>query len=123
MNKLFENKFKEKNIKKTDKISILSSLIDKKKSYKQRITFKPNGIWYSFANLDTNSWISFCIENNLYNMIDINKKYLYKLNIPKKYFKIFNSKTILPISKFSIIRIRNFKDLYFFTEKYKWGVE
>ena len=56
-------------------------------------------------------------ENEMYNEIDLNKNYLYKFNISKKYYTIFNNKTILPIY-FLIIRIRNFKDLYFFTEKY-----
>ena len=119
MNKIynsFNKKFKEKKIKITDKVSIQESLIDINKTYEQYKGFKPNGIWYSFANFDSNSWISYCIENEMYNKIDLNKNYLYKFNIPKKYYTIFN-KTILPID-FSIIRIRNFKDLFFFTEKY-----
>lgn len=119
MNKIynsFNKKFKEKKIKITDKVSIQESLIDINKTYEQNLGFKPNGLWYSFANLDGNSWISFCIQNEMYNEIDLNKNYLYKFNISKKYYTIFN-KTILPID-FSIIRIRNFKDLFFFTEKY-----
>lgn len=121
MNKIynsFNKKFKEKKIKITDKVSIQKSLIDVNKTYEQNLGYKPHGLWYSLANLDNNSWISFCIENEMYNKIDLNKNYLYKFNISKKYYTIFNNKTILPVLDFSIIRIRNFKDLNFFTEKY-----
>ena len=117
INTNLQNIFKDFNS--NQKITLSKFQINKNKKYKESISIKPNGLWYSTSNIkSTKSWIGWTLFEKFMSKNNILQKYIYKLDIHNNLYLKYSNKIKYPLIEPKIMQIKNMKDLLNFSKKY-----